>query len=172
MNYSLTEKDIEDNTPIARLTDSICYEDLRVSQDCMISVKYNEIDLGKTQYGFNQRFVDNEANMYFRRMKDFSEMSINGIIDQGVHSLHFYRSDIKGNIKKVFDSIDTKIAKANPMIFHFALNPDCNDDADRMTGVRNARIYFMVGYLGMIHPIFFDPYHELNPIMKHDDRKA
>lgn len=96
-------------------------------------------------------------------MRAFSGMTINDIIDKGFHSWHFYRTSIKGNIKKVFDRINPKIAKANPMIFHFALDPSCKTEANRLKGLRNARIYFMVGYNGMIHPLFFDPYHELNP---------
>ena len=164
MNFDLQEKDFTGDIQLARLADSIGYEDLRESQDCLISVQYNEIDLGKTAYGFDQKFKGNEANQYFERMNAFSEMSINNIIDEGFHSWHFYRTGIKGNIKKVFDSINPKIAKANPMIFHFALDPECKVIADRAKGNRNARFYFMVGYNGMIHPIFFDPYHELNPM--------
>lgn len=164
MKRFLLEKDLTDNTPIAHLANKMDNDDIRESQDYLISVQYNEIDLGDTPYGFNQEFKGNEANLYFKRMKDFSEMSINNIIDEGFHSWHFYRTGIKGNIKKVFDSINPKIAKAKPMIYHFALDPECKVIADRTKGDRNARIYFMVGYNGMIHPIFFDPYHELNPM--------
>lgn len=164
MSFKLTEDDVQGNIPVARLDEAIGYQDLRISQNCPISVQYNEIDLGKTDYGFDQAFEQKEANLYFERMKTFSEMSINDIIEKGVRNWHFYRTDIRGNIKKVFDRLDTDIAKANPMIFHFALDPDNTTIADRNRGKRNARIYFMVGYNGMIHPIFFDPYHELNPI--------
>ena len=146
----LIEKDIfGDDINIAHLTDRINYQDLQESQDCLISVQYNESDFGKTAYGFNQ---------------PFSEMTINDIIDKDIHSWHFHRTDIKGNLKKIFDNIDTGIARSDPMIFHFALDPNCKIEADRKSGSRNPRIYFMVGYKGMIHPIFFDPHHELNPI--------
>lgn len=164
MKQFLLEEDLTDNTPIAHLANKMDNVDVRESQDYLISVQYNEIDLGKTTYGFDQEFKGNEANQYFERMKTFSEMSINDIIDKGLYSWHFNRTGIKGNIKKVFDSIDPKIAKANPMIYHFALDPKCKITADRSKGNRNARVYFMVGYYGMIHPIFFDPYHELNPM--------
>ena len=164
MSFDLWEKDFLGDIPLAHLTDEMDYKDLRESQDCLISVQYNEIDLGKTDYGFNQEFKEGEANQYFERMYAFSGMTINDIIDQGLHAWHFYRTSIKGNIKKVFDSIDPKIAKANPMIFHFALDPSCKTEANRLNNLRNARVYFMVGYNGMIHPLFFDPYHELNPM--------
>lgn len=76
---------------------------------------------------------------------------------------NFNRSDIKGNLKKLFDQINPQIAKVNPLIFHFALDPDNNNYADRKNHIRNPRIYFMVGRNGMIHILFFDSYHEINP---------
>lgn len=150
---------------VAHLTDKLDYHDLQASQDCRIAVQYNEIDLDRTRYNFNQQFEGNEANLYFERMKEFSELSVNYILEHSDYRHHFHRSDIRGKIKQVFDSIDKNIAKANPLIFHFALDSNSNvTKADRKTGERNPRIYFMVGYNGMIHILFFDPYHELNPI--------
>lgn len=31
------------------------------------------------------------------------------------------------------------------LIYHFALEPDCKETADRSKGCRNARVYFLVG---------------------------
>ena len=168
MAIDLSDFDIEDfGAPLAHLTEELDWQDLQESQDCLITVQYNEVDLEKTPYHFNQPFVGNEANLYFQRMKEFSELSVNYIVDHSDYRSHFHRTDIRGNIKKVFDSIDTNIAKANPLIFHFALDPESKETAaDRKTGVRNPRIYFMIGYNGMIHILFFDPYHELNPEIK------
>ena len=56
-----------------------------------------------------------------------------------------------------------KIARANPLIFHFALDPNNHNQADRARHIRNPRVYFMVGRNGMIHILFFDPYHEIDP---------
>ncbi len=165
MKINLWEDDITGDVFMAHLNERMDNGDIRESQNCLISVQYNEIDLGYTQYGFDQAFERDEANLYFERMKSFSGRTINDIVDQGVRSWHFYRKGIKGRLKKVFDTIDPNIARANPMIFHFALDPECQVIANRATGERNARIYFMVGYKGMIHPLFFDPYHELNPIV-------
>ena len=147
----------------ANLTDSLSFEDLVDSQNQCISVQYNEIDLGQTKYGFNQPFEGNEANLYFERMREFSEHSLNDIRDNASYRVHFNRTDVRGNIKKIFDTIDTKIAKANPLIFHFALDANNKNHASRQTNIRNLRIYFMVGRNGMIHILFFDPYHEINP---------
>lgn len=147
----------------ALLTDSLSSEDLVDSQNQCISVQYNEIDLGKTGYGFNQPFEGNEANLYFERMREFSEQTLNEIRENAGYKLHFNRTSVSGNIKRIFDKIDPKIAKANPLIFHFALDPNNKSKADRKTNVRNPRVYFMVGRNGMIHILFFDPYHEINP---------
>ena len=50
------------------------------------------------------------------------------------------------------------------LIYHFALEPDCKETADRSKGCRNARVYFLVGKFGIVHILFFDPYHEINPM--------
>lgn len=147
----------------ARLTDKLSYQDLVDSQVQCISVQYNEIDLGDTNYGFDQEFEDKEANLYFERMREFSEQTLTDICDDASYKLHFHRSNISGNIKRIFDSIDPRISKANPLIFHFALDPDNRKHADRSKHIRNPRVYFMVGRNGMIHILFFDPYHEINP---------
>ncbi len=159
---NLSQFDTENIQP-ASLGERLTYEDLVDSQDQFISVQYNAIDLGDTKYGFNQGFEGNEANLYFERMKEFSENTLNEIQENSSHESHFYRSDIRGNLKKLFDSIDPNIAKVNPLIFHFALDPDNKNFADRKKNIRNPRIYFMVGRNGMIHILFFDPYHEINP---------
>lgn len=167
MAIDLSDFDIEEvDGQVAHLTDDLDWRDLQESQDCLITVQYNEIDLGETPYHFNQPFVGNEANLYFQRMKEFSELSVNYILDHSDYKVHFNRTDIRGNIKRVFDSIDPNIARANPLIFHFALDPESTvTNANRTNGVRNPRIYFMIGYNGMIHILFFDPYHELNPLV-------
>ena len=166
MAIDLSDFDVEEvEGQVAHLTDELDWRDLQESQDCLITVQYNEIDLGRTPYHFNQPFEGNEANLYFQRMKEFSELTVNYIVDHSDFKAHFNRTDIRGNIRDVFDSINPNIAKANPLIFHFALDPESTvTNANRATGVRNPRVYFMIGYNGMIHILFFDPYHELDPV--------
>lgn len=160
MNFYLEENDVD--MP-ALLTDELSSADLADSQSQCISVQYNEINLEGTNYGFDQPFEGKEANLYFQRMKEFSERTITDIRKNSSYKLHFNRTDIHGNIKKIFDQIDPNIAKVNPLIFHFALDPNNQNHADRSKHIRNPRIYFMVGRNGMIHILFFDPYHEINP---------
>ena len=159
----LNFEDTRDIDYPAKLTENLSYQDLVDSQDQCISVQYNEIDLGNTGYGFDQEFKGKAANLYFERMREFSEQTLNDIREDADYKLHFYRTNVSGNIKRIFDSIDPKIAKANPLIFHFALDPENKNHADRARCIRNPRVYFMVGRNGMIHILFFDPYHEINP---------
>ena len=77
----LNYEDTRDSDFPARLTENLSYEDLTDSQQQCISVQYNQIDLGKTEYGFDQSFEGNEANLYFERMREFSEQTINDIRD-------------------------------------------------------------------------------------------
>lgn len=165
MTAWLSQIDTEsEDIEFATLTKQMDYQDLKESQDYPITVVYNQIDLTGTKYNFNQTFEGKEANLYFQRMKEFAGLSINDVIDNGDYTLHFHKSDIKGRLKDVFDTIDINIAKANPLIYHFALDPKSKiTNANREQNIRNPRIYFMVGYYGMIHILFFDPYHELNP---------
>lgn len=127
---NLSQSDTEYIQP-ASLGERLTDEDLVDSQDQCISVQYNVIDLGDTIYGFNQGFEGNEANLYFERMKEFSENTLNEIRDNASYKLHFNRTDIRGNLKELFDKIDPNIAKVNPLFFHFALDPDNKDFADR-----------------------------------------
>ena len=127
---NLSQSDTEYIQP-ASLGERLTDEDLVDSQDQCVSVQYNVIDLGDTIYGFNQGFEGNEANLYFERMKEFSENTLNEIRDNASYKLHFNRSDIRGNLKELFDKIDPNIAKVNPLIFHFALDPDNKDFAYR-----------------------------------------
>lgn len=153
----------DDIFPKANLCKELNYADLRDSHDIPMTVCYNEIDIEHTAYSFAQDFKNEEIKQYFERMKTFSAMTINEIIDEGNHNWHFYPTKIQGNIKRILESINPKIIKANPMIYHFALDINNTNTAERTTETRNPRVYFMVGYKGMIHPLFFDPYHEINP---------
>lgn len=160
---NLNFEDTRDIECPAKLTEKLSYQDLVDSQNQYISVQYNEINLGDTGYGFDQAFEANEANLYFERMRELSEQTLRGIEEGVDYTLHFHRTIVSGNIKRIFDSVDPKIAKANPLIFHFALDPTNKNRADRKKNIRNPRVYFMVGRNGMIHILFFDPYHEINP---------
>ena len=64
----------------ASLSDSISYEDSRLSMNQKIIVSYSLLDIdGK--YGFNQDFSPGEIHGYFSQMKTHANVSMNEIID-------------------------------------------------------------------------------------------
>ena len=87
----LNFEDTFDFVSPAKLTENLSTEDLVDSQNQCISVQYNQIDLGGTGYGFNQTFEGNEANLYFERMREFSEQTLNDIRENASYKLHFNR---------------------------------------------------------------------------------
>ena len=138
-------------------------------EDCLISssvpcvIKYDYIDLGKTEYHFKQQFEQEEIHGYFDRVKLLTTTTIDTLKER-TRQLHLYRNDIKGKLKSMVSRIYPEMLRSNPIIYHCSLldmSPD--DQANRDKGIRNPRIYFMLGTNGHIYMLFFDPYHELNP---------
>ena len=160
----LTADDFWDIHPSTHLNEKLSYEDTRLALDVPIVISYELVDLDETEYHFKQEFTLKDTQRYFEVLKDISCRTINDLIDNSDHSLHFHRSSAKGNLKRLLEKLSpgSVTIENEPMIFHFALYTDKNR-ADRNTGRRSPRVYFMLGRNGMIFPLFFDPYHEINP---------
>lgn len=144
--------------------EQLSIEDTKLSMNVPIVISYEFADLNVTDYHFRQEFTLQDTHAYFEVMRDISCQSINSIIDESDHSLHFYRSRVNQRMKALLRQLDPE---CNPdyqatFIYHFALSTDPNG-ASREAGRRSPRIYFMLGRKGMIFPLFFDPYHEINP---------
>ncbi len=140
-------------------------EDSNLSHAVHGVIKYDYIDLGKTEYHFRQKFEQHEIQMYFERMNLLSTTSIN-CLSSKARELHLRRSDIKGNLKKAVSKIYPEMLQSNPIIYHISLHGHNHTGyGDRAKGTRCPRLYFMLGTNGHIYILFFDPYHELNPII-------
>lgn len=139
-------------------------EDAQLSMDVPIVIKYDYVDLGKTAYHFKQEFLLEDTQNYFSIMKDISSNTINNLVRKG-RQYHFYRSDYRGNLKRavalMFNNVDEDI-----ILYHVGLYESEGGEASRETGKRSPRIYFILGNNGHIYILFFDPYHELNPLTK------
>ncbi|MEA3445933.1 MAG: hypothetical protein U9R19_14535, partial [Bacteroidota bacterium] len=48
-----------------------------------------------------------------------------------------------------------------PPIGQFALYTDNEVEANRETGNKSPRIFFMLGHFGVFYILFYDPYHEI-----------
>ncbi len=143
-----------------KFKNEIGYEDTQLSMDIPICIKYDYLDLEDTEYHFNQSFHHRDTQCYFKMMKMISSSTINSLMKKE-REYHFYRSKIAGNLKRVLQQSLPEAVNSNPIVFHFALYTA--ENADRTKDVRSPRIYFLLGTNGFIYPLFFDPYHEINP---------
>ena len=139
-------------------------EDVRLSADIPIVIRYDYVDLGKTAYHFRQVFTHEDTMGYFEKMKMFAGKSINALLQES-RTHHFYRSELKGNLLKAMQKVLPKSIDTHQIIYHFGLY-ESDKWADRKTDTRCPRVYFMLGTYGHIYILFFDPYHELNPMQK------
>ena len=156
-------EDLYDLHVPVRWNDRISADDLFLSQQVPIVVSYDLVDLCETPYHFLQEFTWRDTQAYFSLLKKISGSTVNDLLDSE-KGLHFYRTDVRGNLKKLLRKISPQAVEANPLIFHFALYTDEGVMADRSQDIRAPRIYFMLGRNGIIYMLFFDPYHEINPI--------
>jgi len=150
--------DIHGNT-----SGNLSIDEAKLSMNVPIVVNYTHIDTGKTDFSFAQEFKKKDTEMYFKTMHDIACNTINDIITNSDIARHFLRTKITNRIYDLLVKLGLKkISREELLIFHFALYTD-KDCADRKTDKRSPRIYFMLGKNGMIFPLFFDPYHEINP---------
>ena len=66
------------NTPDS-FKNSLSYDDVQLSKDLPIVVKYDYIDLDVTDYHFKQEFLLRDTQEYFTMMKDISSSTINDL---------------------------------------------------------------------------------------------
>lgn len=145
---------------IRRLTN----DEISDSLNDPISVCYTLADMDKTRFNFCQVFEHRDTQQYFAMMRKFSANSLSKLIDNR-RSYHLYRSVVRGELRNALKAIHPGLAKGDvlPEIYHFALYTADNGDASRDTGIRSPRVYFVLAEAGRIYPVFFDPFHELNP---------
>jgi hypothetical protein len=127
---------------------------------------YRWTDLKKTNYHFQQDVFDNnDVKKYFSILNEFSKMTIGDILDSK-YQYHVYASTLRGKLLKVYQQYtnETDINSDKiPPIYHFGLYTSEGEKANRDTGIKSPRIYFTIGVFGIIHILFYDPYHEINP---------
>lgn len=140
-------------------------EDARLSMDLPIVVKYDYLDLDGTDYNFKQEFTIRDTQEYFTKMKEISSSTINKLVEKSKKDsdYHFYRSAFSGNVRREIKKIMPD-ADEDLIVYHFGLYECESHNASRVTGERSPRVYFILGNNGFIYIVFFDPYHELNPM--------
>lgn len=169
----VTAADLEDDdfytiNSAERFDKQLSISDIRLSYDLPILIRYDYVDLDITPYHFHQVFTHEDTKGYFKKMKEFAGKSINQIANESDKEAHFHRSELKGKVRSAIKQILPKALETNPIVYHFALY-ETENWADRDTDTRASRVYFMLGTYGHIYVLFFDPYHELNPLTKPED---
>lgn len=133
------------------------------------SICYEYIDLDKTEYNFHQSVFDSfDIKKYFSALKDISSQEFCKLRDSH-YSFHFhiYYSP-SGKLLKLVRKISGKshlTVEETPPIGQFALYTDPKG-ADRKKKIKSPRIYFIVGPYAILYILFYDPYHEINPLPK------
>lgn len=104
-------------------------------QDSLLSMKQKMI--------VSYDLLDLEGDYGFQQ--DFMQEEIHGYFRQ----MNKYANVSMNEIIKTFD---------------YSLEPESKVVASREQNTHNARVYFLVGKFGIVHILYFDPYHEINPI--------
>lgn len=145
--------------------DRMTNDDTLISKELPIVIKYDYIDLGITDYHFKQFFQLRDTQEYFGMMKVMSSNTINALEEKSrrERGFHFYRSGLNGNVRRAIKKL-LPDADDDLIVYHFGLYECDSRQASRETGERSPRIYFLLGSNGFVYILFFDPFHELNPV--------
>ncbi len=157
---------IDDN--IYEFGDSIDSAALGKSLDNLSTISYRYVDFENTDYHFRQACFDNEDIIwYFDFMSMLSDNPFNDLMNDKDPSWHLnpnnYDKDKRFQelVDKALNVTSKLPIEKQPSFYHFALYTKAN--ANRKTGVKSPRIYFFIGANAVIYPLFYDPYHEINP---------
>lgn len=167
--YFPTEREVEEGYTFGMHWDKDAFRNYNFHYP-KVCYKYLQIE---GPYGFNQEEWDKrDAVSYFVSMSILAVTPIGEFRDLNTKKedeWHMYPNPIsKGQklydeLAKVFGEDLLKKHEVLPPFFHFALYQDKNVIADRAKKVKSPRIYFFIGDNAAIYPMFYDPYHELNP---------
>ena len=90
----------------AQVGECLSIEDTLLSKDVPIVISYELADLDKTSYHFKQEFTLQDTQKYFEAMKRISCRSINELIAESDHNLHFYRTKVNKKVENLLKRLD------------------------------------------------------------------
>lgn len=152
------------------IDESIHNYPIRVCYSLMDLGDNKDDDLTPTEYHFLQsEFSTKEIQSYFKIMRDFTKYTLSSLLEHAteyhLYPNHNWSTELRNAFNNRFKTKNKSIVKdQDPMIYHFALYQEKDTWANEATGQKSPRIFFIVGAGGIIYPIFFDPYHKLNPM--------
>ncbi len=160
IDIDIDEDDLRAIHSPARISDTISYEDIRLSKSLPLVISYDLVDI-TGDYGFQQEMTNADTVNYFRIMKYLSGKSIDNL-EEMKRELHLYHSTtFSRKLREQLQRLTPGKDIGYPLIYHVGLYTAENGDANRETGIRSPRVFFMIGQYGIIHVLFFDPYHEI-----------
>ena len=125
-------------------------------------ISYDLVDVSDSNYSFCQGCFDvADAKEYYKKMKKLCLSCIEDVKDSEDYEWHLYPTNGKNIEIELKRLNEGKRLSQMPEIMHFALYT--NNAANRENNIKSPRIHFMVGARGIIYPLFYDPYHEMNP---------
>ncbi len=140
------------------------------------TVSYRYIDWDKTSYNFQQPCFDNkDAVCYFGFMSLLTDEPFNNLYNTREQEWHLNSNDYEKDhhfqmlVDEALELEEKLPMECQPAFFHFALYT--NQNANRDTKVKSPRIYFFIGANAVIYPLFYDPYHEINPMSSIEEAK-
>lgn len=148
--------------------DSVDNAALGQSLNGLSTISYRYIDLEETDYHFRQDCFDNSDIVpYFEFMSMLSDNPFNNLMNDKDPEWHLNPNNYDRD--KHFQELVNKALKITsklpverqPAFYHFALYT--NQNASRTNKIKSPRIYFFIGNNAVIYPLFYDPYHEINP---------
>lgn len=167
MSYYFGEDDKSSFLPQFKFGDKIDNNKFKESLNIPFSVNYRYIQLDDTNYHFNQECFDNkDIRAYFKFMKLLSSTPFNSLLDNKKKDWHlnkspYYQKNLKILIDATLSNGKSLRVECIPTFYHFALYT--NKDSSEDTKVKSPRIYFFIGDNATIYPLFYDPYHKINP---------
>ena len=160
IDIDIDEDDLRAIHSPAHISDTISYEDVRLSKSLPLLISYDLVDL-TGQYGFQQEMMPTDTSNYFRIMKYLSGKSIDDL-EEMKRELHLYHSTtFSKTLREQLQRLTPGKNIGYPLIYHVGLYTDGSGNADRNTNTRSPRVFFMMGQYGIIHILFFDPFHEI-----------
>lgn len=160
IDIDIDEEDLRAIHSPAHISDTISYEDIRLAKSLPLVISYDLVDL-TGEYGFQQPMTNDDTANYFRIMKYLSGKSIDDL-EEMKRELHLYHSrTFSRRLREQLQRLTPGKDIGYPLIYHVGLYTAADGNASRESGVRSPRVFFMIGQYGIIHVLFFDPYHEI-----------
>lgn len=161
-NYDFDENELNGFHETYNFNQPPSNQEIAQSKTVKPVISYDLADMESPTFGFCQDCFDaKDAMKYFEFMKSLCLSCLEDLRDSDDRELHLFPTKGRNIANELRRINNGKNLVQFPEIMHFALYT--NKDANRATQVKSPRIHFMVGARGIIYPLFYDPYHEMNP---------